>query len=409
MNVQDSLITVTPTNVGEFTYTYTVDLGGGCVADTSITINVMPSPQFTSSTNAPIDCGTELDTLTLTTVTDDPTITEWLWEGPNDYISPFQNSFITGVSQELAGDYIVTATSINGCMATDTVAVEITQLPEIPAITDGMGGGTIDRLIVCEGNEISLSVVDTVPGITYSWTGPNDFTSEEAEIAIPNALIEASGGYQLVQTIEGCASEAATVLVAVLTEPEVNDDLIANLFNEEVEFEVLSNDSLAAGAGFSINLLNDTTNSGMLVNNAGTITSNGDGSFRFMPEMDWIGKNQFLYEVCYEECPQLCGMAAVTIDTDVPTDECIIPNVLSPNGDDKNDALIISCNSDPPKGGGIIIFNQWGSKVFEAFPYSNDWTGTYQGDDLPDGVYFYIYSQTDDDPDPVKGCVTIFR
>ena len=409
MNVDDSLITVTPTNVGEFTYTYTVDLGGGCVADTSITINVMPSPQFTTSTNAPIMCATEEAQLTLSAITDDASIATWAWEGPNDYAAPFQNPLLENLSGENAGNYIVTATSINGCIATDTVVVEITQLPEIPVIMDGMSGSGVDRLIVCEGNEISLSV-DTVSGMTYSWTGPNDFMSNEPTINIPNALSEAGGGYQLVQTtIDGCTSEAATALVAVLIEPIVNNDLVPNLFNEEVEFEIISNDTLLSGAGFSINLPGDTTNSGMLVNNAGTITSNGDGSFNFAPVQDWIGKNQFLYEVCYEECPQLCSMATVTVDTDVPTDECFIPSVLSPNGDDKNDALIISCNSDPPKGGGIIIFNQWGAKVFEAFPYSNDWNGTYQGDDLPDGVYYFIYSQTDGDPDPVKGCVTIFR
>jgi len=407
MEVDDSLITVIPTNVGEFTYTYTVDLGGGCVADTSIIINVMPSPLFTVSSNSPISCATDTTVLMLSTETDDPTISEWAWEGPDEFVSPFQNPLIADVTGETAGNYIVTATSINGCMATDSIAVEITQMPPIPEVNND--GSVIDRLIVCEGNEISLSVVDTVPGITYSWTGPNDFTSNEATIVIPNALSEASGGYQLTQTIDSCTSEPATVLVVVLVEPEVNDDLIPNLYNEEVEFEIISNDTLEAGAGFSINLPNDTTNSGILVNEAGTVTSNGDGSFNFSPVQDWIGKNQFLYEVCYEECPQLCSMAAVTIDTDVPTDECFIPGVLSPNGDDKNDALIISCNSDPPKGGGIIIFNQWGSKVFEAFPYSNDWSGTYQGDDLPDGVYFYIYSQTDNDPEPVKGCVTIFR
>ena len=55
-----------------------------------------------------------------------------------------------------------------------------------------------------------------------------------------------------------------------------------------------------------------------------------------------------------------------------------------------------------------MIFNQWGAKVYESFPYNNDWIGTYQGEDLPDGVYYYIFTETDD-ADPVKGCVTIFR
>jgi len=164
-----------------------------------------------------------------------------------------------------------------------------------------------------------------------------------------------------------------------------------------MEFEVISNDTLVPGAGFTISLPGADFTSGLVENEAGTLENNGDGSFLFTPVQDWIGTVQVAYEVCYEDCPELCSMAVVTIDTDVSSEECFIPGVLSPNGDDKNDALIISCNVDPAKEGGILIFNQWGSRVFEAFPYNNDWTGVYED------------KQTDDDQDPVRGCVTIFR
>ena len=395
-DVNDSLIMVTPTNVGEYTYRYTVDLGNGCVADTAITIMVMASPQFTAASNGPFICADTSDQIMLTTETDDATIMSWTWTGPNDYISPFPTSTIREVKESLAGDYVVTAASVNGCTATDTVALEITGRPSVPTILAD------DRMMICEG-ESSTIFADTSAGATYQWTGPNDFEATGPSFEISPALPESTGGYQLVQTVEGCDSDPATVIVSVLTDPEVTDDQVSNLYNESVEFEVISNDTLTAGAGFTINLLNEFTSE------AGSLTNNGDGSFSFTPVQDWIGKVQVAYELCYEDCPELCSMGIVTIDTDVPSEPCFIPSVLSPNGDDKNDALIISCNSDPPKGGGIMIFNQWGAKVYQAFPYTNDWKGTYEGEDLPDGTYYYIYSQTDGDPDPKKGCVTIFR
>ena len=393
-DVGDSLIMVRPTNIGEFTYTYRVDLGDGCVADTSITINVLPSPQIETSSNAPILCATDTATLMLMVATDD-IVNNWSWEGPNGFSSPFQNALIREVNTGIAGDYIITASSDNGCFSTDTLDIEITDQPSIPSFDT-------DRMMVCEGNPIILmpGVIDT--GITYIWSGPDNFTASDSIIEISNALPSNSGGYQLIQSVDGCDSDPSSIIVTVLTDPEVNEDQIMNLFNNDAEFEVISNDTLAAGAGFTISILNDVDTE------AGTIQNNGDGSFNFSPVQDWIGKVQFAYEICYEACPELCSMGIVTVDTDVSSEECIIPGVLSPNGDDRNDALIISCNSDPPKGGGIMIFNQWGAKVYESFPYNNDWIGTYQGEDLPDGVYYYIFTETDD-ADPVKGCVTIFR
>ena len=37
-----------------------------------------------------------------------------------------------------------------------------------------------------------------------------------------------------------------------------------------------------------------------------------------------------------------------------------------------------------------MIFNEWGEEVFYGTSYKNDWNGTYGGNDLPVGTYFYI-------------------
>jgi gliding motility-associated-like protein len=61
------------------------------------------------------------------------------------------------------------------------------------------------------------------------------------------------------------------------------------------------------------------------------------------------------------------------------------PNGISPNGDGKNDVLIIPgiMQVQPNR---LSVFNRWGSLVFEKENYQNDWNGA----NLPDGTYYYI-------------------
>ncbi len=63
--------------------------------------------------------------------------------------------------------------------------------------------------------------------------------------------------------------------------------------------------------------------------------------------------------------------------------------ILTPNGDGLNDAFIIDDILNFPKNE-VIIFNRWGSTVFQAKPYQNDWQGQGQnGKLLPEGTYYY--------------------
>ena len=38
----------------------------------------------------------------------------------------------------------------------------------------------------------------------------------------------------------------------------------------------------------------------------------------------------------------------------------------------------------------MVVFNRYGSKVFESKDYRNTWDGTYNGKSLPDGTYYAI-------------------
>ncbi|MCX7861787.1 MAG: gliding motility-associated C-terminal domain-containing protein, partial [Bacteroidales bacterium] len=90
-----------------------------------------------------------------------------------------------------------------------------------------------------------------------------------------------------------------------------------------------------------------------------------------------------------------------------------IPNVITPNGDGKNDDFeIIGVQSFNDIS--IEIFGRWGDKLFdfkgsglEYLNPSNRWNGKHNGKDLPMGSYIYIIKL--DDNDPITGVVSIVR
>lgn len=65
-------------------------------------------------------------------------------------------------------------------------------------------------------------------------------------------------------------------------------------------------------------------------------------------------------------------------------------NFISPNGDGVNDVFDIS-DLNPDLDCRLTILNRWGSEVWWAEKYKNDWTGVNRGgNELPDGTYYWI-------------------
>ena len=65
--------------------------------------------------------------------------------------------------------------------------------------------------------------------------------------------------------------------------------------------------------------------------------------------------------------------------------DLFIPNVITPNGDGKNDLFVVIGLSQYPNSS-LRIYNRWGSEVYESANYQNDWGGS----GLNDGTYYYI-------------------
>ena len=78
----------------------------------------------------------------------------------------------------------------------------------------------------------------------------------------------------------------------------------------------------------------------------------------------------------------------------------LLPNAFSPNDDGINDRFVISGLGETEEST-LGVFNRWGTIVYrsQGKQYDNSWDGTSNvgamvsiGKELPNGVYFYVYS-----------------
>ncbi len=93
------------------------------------------------------------------------------------------------------------------------------------------------------------------------------------------------------------------------------------------------------------------------------------------------------------------------IDFEVPAREVEVPNVITPNGDGKNDKFFVRNLEYYPQAK-LYIYNRWGQEVYLSNDYLNDWSA----DNLESGNYFYhlfVYDQGIENQ--YKGTVKVIR
>jgi gliding motility-associated-like protein len=88
----------------------------------------------------------------------------------------------------------------------------------------------------------------------------------------------------------------------------------------------------------------------------------------------------------------------------------LIPNIVTPNGDGKNDIWRLDFIDVFFPKAHIEIFNRWGEKIFESDGYNNAWDGSYKGNPLPVGAYLFTIDLKDpSEPDIIKGTITLIK
>ncbi|MES2649809.1 MAG: PKD domain-containing protein [Bacteroidota bacterium] len=131
---------------------------------------------------------------------------QFKWTGPNGFTSTEQNLVLVNKSASASGTYSVIAS--NSTCSSIPSKTEV-QFYAAPVVT------TSSSSPVCETKQLSLNA-NSNSGGSYSWTGPNGFTSSSQNISINNVTAGASGTYKVtVTTSNNCKSSPTSVVVKV--------------------------------------------------------------------------------------------------------------------------------------------------------------------------------------------------
>ncbi len=200
---------VRPSASNTYAGTYQVVVSqNGCVSQpgsTTVIINNIP-PSPTAGNNGPL-CLAQSLSLSASLISG----ATYTWSGPNNFSSTQQNPTRSSLSLTDAGTYSVIAL-VNGCPSpVSTTSVVITT--NTPAPTAGSNGP------LCPGQSLQLTA-SSISGATYSWTGPNSFTSTQQNPVINGVGTVNAGIYSVTASTSSCGvSNAASVNLVVNTLP----------------------------------------------------------------------------------------------------------------------------------------------------------------------------------------------
>lgn len=322
----------------------------------------------------------------------------------------FAASTVVGVSD--TGQYTFTWTlSIEDCGEYATSDVNIHVVPK----PSGEARIEIDNFYAC-GEEETILEGNAAPAHAQGrWSNETGATIVPADA--PRAV---ASDFQLGENLftwsfstDLCPNYSIdTIRIFQETAPQANMDTISLMFNDTLAgLDLLSNDLFGSTdpaiirESFTIRNYPDN----------GTLLEQEEGIISYAPNRNFYGIDTVLYEICNLNCSDMnaqnaCNTAIllITVDGTSPSGECFVPNLISPNGDGVNDFLEFGCLEEYPNNR-LSIFNRWGSKVYEAAPYNNDWQGEWNGHPLPASVYFYVFKPVLGEPGSIQGHFTIFR
>ena len=337
---------------------YTLTVSDGVCYETSNTLTVSeipkPLPEILGVTEV---CANDSTTLSVANLYD-----SYLWSTTE-----------TQTSITVASSILAVTLTVDSASCSNTVSTLITELP-VP-VTTILGVDSI-----CSGASINLGTSNG-PFDSFVWN-PNNSTD--------SSITTNSGTVSVTVALGICEYTTDTTIYNYPT--PVADFTITPETSGEPNVEILFTNTSTGASSWVWDF--DVTNISSTPSN-----ETGFGPFNFIYE------NQGTYSVTLIATDDH-GCFNTTNKEYLIFSEIGTPNIITPNGDDKNDFLVFK-NLDPTLfPNHITVLNRWGGQVFDQANYNNDWNG----DNLNEGTYFYILKvQFNSGERVLKGSLTLLK
>lgn len=254
---------------------------------------------------------------------------------------------------------------------------------------------TQDTIYSCTDATVSLQSNTPLYGIG-TWTTDGAGVIDDANSS--NTFSTLSNGWQdFVWTITsgGCPPTSDTLHVFAMTQPSIdqNDTLVC-----------LEDDLITLSTSVTPN---DQSVLWSVLSGSATI----DSPSNVITDIHDFGLGTNLITVSFnnEVCPSTYDTIVISGNLCEGFDP-VIPTVITPgNLDGKNDVFVIDFLNTVYPDCKVTIFNRWGSVVFESVGYPDPWNGTYKGELLPMGTYFYHIDLNDGSGEVLKGDISIIH
>jgi gliding motility-associated-like protein len=276
---------------------------------------------------------------------------------------------IANVSAADSGTYDVVIT--NACLTPVTSAPA--SLIIAPA---AFTGSVIGEASVCEGNNTGTVSLVNFSGTVKRWESSVDQgatwnTVASTSLSLTYTNIVQSTLYRAV-IVNGACNDIFTPFAEVFVNAKPKAD-----------FELP-----AARAHVPVTFLNKSTVLGSTINSSSWTF--GDGSFSVSANPEHTYSMTGTYRVSLTVTSDKGCADSVSKDLTVaPGEVFMISNLLTLNDNGQNDTWFIEGIEKYPDSE-VSIYNRDGQLLFSEAPYKNNWGGTYKGEKLPDGAYFYI-------------------
>ncbi len=257
--------------------------------------------------------------------------------------------------------------------------------------------------VVTENNTIRYTTKSTGAAVSFDQlTGFNTATVDPISgIVIPKA----SGPFAVRISVEATDNYMAfdsvyTFNVVSLQKPPVAlSDTIVLETGKDSTLNILDNDMGMTGTIILDQTDIDIENKGIQVKYYATELGNfiidAEGNLTVKPFYGFIGSSKIGYTITdVNGLTSEIAYIDVTVKPPFEIPELKANEVMTPNNDNINDALVIA-NTDINKANSLVIIDEIGNSVYEKINYQNDWEGVDKNENkLEAGVYFYVFKET---------------